>query len=420
MIAVRTAADPDRPPPRLENLRHNLAANETLVYVIAHLGGEPAGCGFVDPWPDDLAIAHLVVVPALRRRGIGSALLAELGRRALEAGRPELEGEVVESDVESQEYLERRGYRVVGGEKAVALDLTALEPEPAQVPPGVEIVALADRPELAEALYAVGIEAAADIPGNPGDMSFRAVARDRARSADAAARPALRRGRGRGAGRVCLDGRPRPRRLQRLTAVRRAWRRRYRHRAEADADRRCEARRLRAAHHRQRGAEPAHADAERQARLPARAEPEHADDARPGGRTIAAWPSGGPARDRLGHRDRAGVHAGARLRPRHRAARRVSRSPAGRTRRCTAAGRGRSASTRASARPRRRTSASAISSSSARRASRSRSTCRRSSATTRTTRWRRARSAARASPSTRSRTCGSSSTASRSTRSRPR
>ena len=25
MIAVRTAADPDRPPPRLENLRHNLA-----------------------------------------------------------------------------------------------------------------------------------------------------------------------------------------------------------------------------------------------------------------------------------------------------------------------------------------------------------------------------------------------------------
>ena len=125
MIAVRIAADPDRPPPRLENLRHNLAANETLVYVVARLGGEPAGCGFVDPWPDDLAHAHLVVVPALRRRGIGSALLAELGRRALEAGRPELEGEVVESDVESQEYLERRGYRVVGGEKAVALDLTA-------------------------------------------------------------------------------------------------------------------------------------------------------------------------------------------------------------------------------------------------------------------------------------------------------
>src|SRR5688572_7539417 len=123
MIAVRTAADPDRPPPRLENLRHNLAAHETLVYVVARIAEEPAGCGFVDPWPQEHARAHLVVAPALRRRGIGSALLADLGQRALEAGRPDLEGEVVESDIESQGYLERRGFRVVGGEKAVALDL---------------------------------------------------------------------------------------------------------------------------------------------------------------------------------------------------------------------------------------------------------------------------------------------------------
>ena len=226
MIAVRTAADPDRPPPRLENLRHNLAANETLVYVVAQLDGEPAGCGFVDPWPDEFAPAHLVVVPALRRRGVGSALLAELGGRALKAGRPELEGEVVESDLAAQEYLERRGYRVVGGEKVVALDLTALEPEPAQVPPGVEIVALADRPELAEALYAVGIEAAADIPGNAGDMSFeqwRAIELDR---------PTRRRdllfvavADGEPVGYVSMDDNGSDG-YNGLTAVRRAWRRR--------------------------------------------------------------------------------------------------------------------------------------------------------------------------------------------------
>jgi GNAT superfamily N-acetyltransferase len=226
MIAVRIAADPDRPPPRLENLRHNLAANETLVYVVARLGGEPAGCGFVDPWPDDHARGHLVVVPALRRRGVGSALLDELGSRAQEAGRPELEGEVVESDVASQEYLERRGYRVVGGENVVALDLTALEPEPVQVPAGVEIVALADRPELAEALYAVGVEAAADIPGNPGDMSFeqwRAIELDR---------PTRRRdllfvavADGEPVGYVSMDDNGRDG-YNGLTAVRRAWRRR--------------------------------------------------------------------------------------------------------------------------------------------------------------------------------------------------
>jgi mycothiol synthase len=226
MIAVRSAADPDRPPPRLDNLRHNLAANETLVYVVARLGGEPSGCGFVDPWPDDLAHAHFVTVPALRRRGIGSALLAELGRRALGAGRPELEGQVVESHVESQDYLERRSFRVVGGEKAVALDLTGLEPEPVRVPLGIEIVALVDRPELAESLYAVGIEAAADIPGNPGDMSFeqwRAIELDR---------PTRRRdllfvavANGEPVGYVSMDDSGRDG-YNGLTAVRRAWRRR--------------------------------------------------------------------------------------------------------------------------------------------------------------------------------------------------
>jgi mycothiol synthase len=226
MIAVRTAADPDRPPPRLENLRHNLAANETLVYVVARLDGKPAGCGFVDPWPEELAPAHLVVVPILRRRGIGSALLEELGGRAQDAGRPELEGEVVESDVDARAYLERRGYRVVGGEKVVALDLTALEPEPVQVPAGVEIVALAHRLELAEALYAVGIEAAADIPGNPGDMSFEQW------SAIELDRPTRRRdllfvavAAGEPIGYVSMDDRGRDG-YNGLTAVRRAWRRR--------------------------------------------------------------------------------------------------------------------------------------------------------------------------------------------------
>jgi GNAT superfamily N-acetyltransferase len=226
MIAVRSAADPDRPPPRLENLRHNLAANETLDYVIAQLDGEPAGCGFVDPWPDELARAHLVVVPTLRRRGIGSAVLGELGRRALKAGRANLEGPVVESDSESRQYLERRGYEVVGGEKVVALDLTALQPEPAQVPRGVEIVVLADHPDLAEALYAVGVEAAADIPGSPGDMSYeqwRAIELDRPTRRQDLLFVAV--ADGEPVGYVSMDDQGRDGHNG-LTAVRRAWRRR--------------------------------------------------------------------------------------------------------------------------------------------------------------------------------------------------
>ena len=114
----------------------------------------------------------------------------------------------------------------MGGEKVVALDLPALEPEPAQVPTGVEIVALADRPELADALYAVGIEAAADIPGNAGDMSYeqwRAIELDR---------PTRRRdllfvavADGEPVGYVSMDDNGRDG-YNGLTAVRRAWRRR--------------------------------------------------------------------------------------------------------------------------------------------------------------------------------------------------
>ncbi len=182
MIAVRTLANPERRPPRLENLRHNLDADDTLVYLVARQDGEPAGCGFVHPWPEEFAMGHCIVVPERRGQGIGSALLAEPGRCAQSAGRQELQGDVTESDTESRAYLERRGYEVVGGEQAVALDLATHDPEPARLPAGVEIVSLADRPELAEALYEVGTEAAADIPGIEGTITleqFRALELDR-------------------------------------------------------------------------------------------------------------------------------------------------------------------------------------------------------------------------------------------------
>jgi mycothiol synthase len=226
MIAVRAGADPDRRPPRLENLRHNLASSETLVYLVARLDGVPAACGFVDPWPDDHAQAHFVVLPDLRRRGIGSLLLGEIGSHAVRSGRLELEGDVTESDTESLEYFVRRGYEVVGGERAVALDLQAYEPDSASRLPGIEIVALADRPDLAEALYAVGAEGAADIPGNAGALSI-----EQWRAIDPA-RPSRRRdlffvavADGDPIGYVSMDDLGREGRNG-LTAVRRAWRRR--------------------------------------------------------------------------------------------------------------------------------------------------------------------------------------------------
>jgi mycothiol synthase len=172
MIAVRTAADPDRPAPRLQNLRHSLSALKDLVYLVARLDGAPVACGFVYADVPDYAEAHLVVVPDARRQGIGSAMLREASAVALAAQKDELQGEVRADDDTSREYLERRGYRVVGGGKAVALDLAEVEAPSPSPPAGIRIVSRAERPDLTDALYPVGAEGAADIPGEPGRPTY--------------------------------------------------------------------------------------------------------------------------------------------------------------------------------------------------------------------------------------------------------
>ena len=174
MITVRALENPDRPPPRLENLRHNLDSEPELRYVVARLGDAPVGCGFVEPTPAEFARGHLVVVPAARGRGVGSALLSEVSRRAAELGKRQLEGEVTESDAASRAFFERRRYTVVGGEQAVALDLTALEPRDAAPPDGVRIVSRAERPDLLDGMYEVSLEAERDIPDFAGERSFEA------------------------------------------------------------------------------------------------------------------------------------------------------------------------------------------------------------------------------------------------------
>ena len=182
MIAVRVASDPDRPPPRIENLRHMLSAEAGLVYVVARLDGSPTACGFMYPDVPEYAEAHVVVVPSERRRGVGSAVLAEIADLARAANRNELQGEARASDNESRAYLERRGYRVVGGEKAVALDLSAIEEPITTPPPGVRIVCRADRMDVVDDLYPVGADAAEDIPGHPGRPTYeqwRAIDIDR-------------------------------------------------------------------------------------------------------------------------------------------------------------------------------------------------------------------------------------------------
>ena len=66
MIHVRAAADPHTPRPRLDNLRHNLAGNPDLAYLVARAQDSPVGCGFVD-------VSHASVCAGTCPRYAGSA-----------------------------------------------------------------------------------------------------------------------------------------------------------------------------------------------------------------------------------------------------------------------------------------------------------------------------------------------------------
>ena len=165
MIEVRTKADPDSPPPRLDNLRHNLAGNPELAYLVARDAGVPVACGFVDVSQDTIGRAHVVVVPVARRRGIGTALLVAVSGHARANRRGQLEGSIRAQDEESLRFFTRRGFEKVGGEEAVTLDLAEAEDLVSSRRAGVRIVSRAERPDVVEGMYAVAQEAEPDIPG---------------------------------------------------------------------------------------------------------------------------------------------------------------------------------------------------------------------------------------------------------------
>jgi GNAT superfamily N-acetyltransferase len=94
-------------------------------------------------------------------------------QRARAFGKDGLQVEVKESDAESRGFLERRGFVQVGAEKAVVLELDAIDEPSVEPPYGVRIVSRVDEPDLLDQMYAVAVQADEDIPGSEGgSMTF--------------------------------------------------------------------------------------------------------------------------------------------------------------------------------------------------------------------------------------------------------
>ena len=114
-------------------------------------------------------LVWLIVRSDARRRGIGSALFAEISAWARARGFAELDTWVDDDQPEGLAFARSRGFVEVSRELGVALELEGFEPPPVDPPDGIDIVTWADRPELARGLYEVACEASPDIPGTSHD-----------------------------------------------------------------------------------------------------------------------------------------------------------------------------------------------------------------------------------------------------------
>ena len=162
-----------------EELEHDLATSADMHLLLALLDGEVVGSGIgrkSQAAPDSL-FAMVRVVPDHRRRGAGSATFGELSDLARQRGLKHLFGRIQEDDTESLEWAGRRGLTEIARETSLVLSLLDQPDDaPPAPPPGVELVSLAKRPDLAAGAHRVEAEATLDIPGPfpLSSMSFEA------------------------------------------------------------------------------------------------------------------------------------------------------------------------------------------------------------------------------------------------------
>lgn len=167
LIAVHNAVRPDDPA-TVEELVDWKRQAEDMVWLVSTADGQDAGAGVgVVGWHSqpETALIELLTLTGARGRGVGSALLEELRRWSAERGCPTTETSVVEDDDSSLAWAERRGYREVGRNSRLVLELEGVEPPALEPPAGIEIATWAERPGIERALYAVYVEAEPDIPG---------------------------------------------------------------------------------------------------------------------------------------------------------------------------------------------------------------------------------------------------------------
>jgi mycothiol synthase len=130
--------------------------------LLAHRDGELVGSGSVSQSDMGGGAVTARVLPAFRRQGIGTALLQRLASQAEGCGYDEV-GSMVD-DAGSLAFAQHFGFVETGRQVEQVLAVGANEPWPA-VPDGIEVIAVAERPELLPRLYhELALQAFEDMP----------------------------------------------------------------------------------------------------------------------------------------------------------------------------------------------------------------------------------------------------------------
>jgi GNAT superfamily N-acetyltransferase len=137
---------------------------------MARLDGADAGIALLTrfPWAGEpgLLEGDVRVVPQARRRGVGSALLAAVLASARDRGATMLDGSYLDDEPDARAFAEQHGFVPHDRMRRVALEVAEAPGDLRPHPPGIEVVSLAERPDLLGAIYRVDRVTVHDIPSS--------------------------------------------------------------------------------------------------------------------------------------------------------------------------------------------------------------------------------------------------------------
>jgi len=161
-VGVANAAVPEDIPWDARQQRERRERDPRRLYLLAELDGEPLAVGYAGPSDNaDRGFVAPRVLPAARRRGLGSALLFRLAAHLDQLGFEVAGAHVDGNDESSLAFARRFGFEEV--DRQVEQVRALGDEPPAQPPPGVTFVSIAERPELLRDAHPLGVQGWADM-----------------------------------------------------------------------------------------------------------------------------------------------------------------------------------------------------------------------------------------------------------------